>query len=58
MVYRWMDIERVSNSYGVGYRIWTRHGAMTYYGYSKRDAERKYRQTYNLVGVKFTKLEY
>ena len=58
MTCNWMEIERINNSTGKGYRICTRNGAVSYYGYTKREAEKRYREKYNLVGVRFTKLEY
>lgn len=33
------------------------HGSIRYIGYSKREAERKFRQDFNLQGVHFTRIK-
>jgi len=60
-----MHIKRTVNSYGVGYdfSIWADESMRplyecSFYGYSKRDAERLFRERYNLKGKHFDRYEW
>lgn len=58
-----LTIERVSNSFGIGYSIHAtiqgyRFPEMTYYGYSKRNAEKLYRQEMTLSGKHLIKIDF
>ena len=56
---KFMMIKRVCNSWGIGYVI-EADGCegCAYYGYSKREAIRKYRESNGLVGKHFDKIEF
>ena len=61
---RWLIIKKVSNSWGRGYIIRADFDDLgvsapeiAYYGYSKADAVRKYRQSHGLKGTHFQRLE-
>ena len=60
---KYMFIEKVCNSFGAGYVIGVEIGdfyapRVAYYGYSKKDAIRKYREKFDIIGRHFVMIEY
>lgn len=52
----WISVKRLWPSGAV--EVATNFGRKVYFGYSKRDAERKYRQDVDLVGEKMRRVEF